>query len=460
MFNIIRYILYESLGTHSALKPGVRGAVSRAYVVLAVASPCNCGTFCERDHMRNSKYVSALTLLMLIAVGCGSASSSNLSGEGDGAGSGGSGDVALSTIADLPLTTAPVVASSQANLAKTVAKDATTGQVLAELSNDTFGAESSDAMCHMSQMLKSQLMAAGHADLIACYIQNGLSELTYDGVAQKFILSDEEGGGEHGPQGDMEFVIEVSAERGENGNIADYTLKTCEGGVQNEYINYDFDGESLNIVAKHVWSEGEDSSASEISVTGTLNEDGDFTSKTITSRIDDEWSSGNGNRSVTVVQTADAATLSAYDVNENDGNNFTVRVYGEMELLGSDDIGTIAVGDGGAVAHVVGGEGDDVFEDNIREAWDGDTTETVEFDDSAYSDLGSEDIPALGAEVAVEFTGDEVIRSCDSSGATEQAIDMEALDAACGHLMIDMNYEWIQCGGGDEGGPEGDEGGA
>ena len=304
-------------------------------------------------------------------------------------------------------------------------------------------------MCQGANIVKSALNDAARGDRILCYVQNVVSDNqelgvdVYDGAEHIFDITDESEGG-------AGFRVKMKITK-QDGVITNFQMWQCENDAQKEYLGQNIDGSDFTMTAKEFYSD-QSSGSQQMAVTGTLNGDGEFTEKTIASDYTNEWDGGSGYGSSVIEQGFDQAVVSEWqqgtwtwtDGQNSDEGTYADRVYGITELLNTSTLSTIAVGDGAAIGVASGtcsGCGGGEYEQDFTEGWDGDTT--LSYPASAFiGDLSSDQIPDLGTEPTIAFSGEEVY-DCTGDSEGSLTIDQTALDQACSDL--DLGYDWVNC---------------
>lgn len=390
---------------------------------------------------------AGLMALLLVHTGCGS-SAGTTSDSTD------TPSVELATIDQLPQATSPVVAASEASLAKgiSVQKLAQQGISLRNLSSSSFSADSSMAACQTANAVKNLVNDAAMGDRILCYVQAiasanpdlgvGLDQL-YGNVPIDFGLSIDD---EEGPS-----KVRLRIKK-EGDAITEFEMHACTGSDQSEYLLQTISDGAFTMHMEGRHNEGENTSSFQTDVAGVLNGSGRFLSKEITSSHIASWDNSDSTGQAVLVQEPESYTLTAFDSGEYQSpeggtGSHSARIYGEGQLLDSNaadadpyDIGLLALGDGANK-----GSFTDNFNDQLREftgveEWDGDTTLRVDSNDfSAAAEAGT--LPTISS-VSIAFEGDEVY-DCSSSVDATISVDTSTIDASCTHL--ELGYEWVNC---------------
>jgi hypothetical protein len=186
-----------------------------------------------------------------------------------------------------------------------------------------------------------------------------------------------------------------------------------------------------------------------MTVTGTLNSDGDFTSKTISSSYSGDYGTGTYYGSKTVEQGFDSATISQADAGTwtwSDGvsseqGTYANQVYAVAELLNTDSIATIAIGDGAATGLASGTCcGSQNYSETYSQGWNGDTTAEDATSDF-LGDLEDAVLPDFPTQPTITFS-DDAAYDC-SGDAIELTVDVAAVMTACEDL--ELGWEWVNC---------------
>lgn len=401
--------------------------------------------------MRNYRNIFLLFLCgtAFVTANC-SGSSSGTNGENSGA------TPQLTTIDDLPQASAPVVSSSSSSLSAVQSEPlfATTGITLKDMDDSSFNSDSSLAMCEAANTLKSSLNEAVSGDITLCYIQNIAFENLdagidiYDGNPHIFDLTFVNDVEEEGSPGD-DFRIKIQITKDSDGIITDFKMHACEGGEQTEYIHQNISGSAFTMNSIYTYDDDFSTGGQEMTVTGTLNGDGDFTSKTISSSYTGDYGTGTYYGSKTVEQGSDSATISQADAGtwtwsdgqDSEQGTHANQVYAVAELLNTDSIATIAIGDGAATGFASGTCcGGQSYEEPYTQGWDGDTTEENEASDF-LDDLENADLPDFPTQPTITFSDDA---DYDCTGdAIELTVDVAAVMTACEDL--ELGWEWVNC---------------
>ncbi len=366
-----------------------------------------------------------------------------------------SGAAALTSVDSLPRATAPVVGSdSNLSAMRSVMKAATTGVTLNDLSGDDYTENSSMAMCETSQVLKGLFREAAMGDTILCYISQMFSDEAiaanedlssidlYDGNAHTFDL-------DFGNAEEEAFRVQFSITKDSSGNITDFELKTCEGGSQAQYLHQTIDGNAFTMTNVETFNDDFGTGGQQITVTGTLNASGEFTSKNMVSDYSSNWGNGTGYGRRTLEQSADSAIVTQFDTGtwtwingeDSDEGTYENHILSYAELLNTDDVATMAIGDGVATGTFSGTCcNDQDYEDDFEQGWDGDTTLVADQSD-LLTLIADELIPDSIAQPTVAFTG-SMAYDCGGTNVIELSFDEDEIGAACNDSM---DYEWLNC---------------
>lgn len=331
---------------------------------------------------------------------------------------------------------------------------ATTGVTLRDMDNSSFDADSSLAMCEAANTLKSSLNEAVSGDTTLCYIQNIAFENLdagvdiYDGNPHVFDMTFVNDVEEEGSPGD-DFRVKIQITKDSNGTITDFKMHACEGEEQTEYLHQNISGSAFTMNSTYTYDDEFSTGGQEMSVTGTLNGDGDFTSKTISSSYTGDYGTGTYYGSKTVEQGFDSATISQADAGtwtwsngeSSEQGTYANQVYAVAELLNTDSIATIAIGDGAATGLASGTCcGSQNYSETYSQGWNGDTTAEDATSDF-LGDLEDAVLPDFPTQPTITFS-DDAAYDC-SGDAIELTVDVAAVMTACEDL--ELGWEWVNC---------------
>ena len=409
----------------------------------------------KKHHLSRSGLTLSFSLSLILGLSaCGGSSSSSTSDDA----ADDTSTAQFATIDDLPQASDPVV-SSASSLVSGDSLYATTGLVLSEMGPGSFDSDSSLAMCEIGNTIKSLFNEAVMGDLILCFVQNIFNNSTgdiniYDG--QEHIFAPEFAAGEA-------FTVKLRITKDSvTDSVTDFQMWACEGGVQTEYISQTISGSDFTMTSLYTYNDEFGTGGFSLAVDGDLNSEGNFTSKTIASSYSSEWAEGgSGYGSKTVEQRFDQVAVSMFDAGEwsftsaegTQGGIYSNRAYGVAELLFTDSLATLAIGDGAASGVSAGtftgdfGGGQvfsEAYEDDFLESFNGDTT-AVDADGNNFTDIAAAGtIPATSSEPTIAFSGDQAW-DCDDTGnaAVTIAVDESSVMQACSHLQL--GWEWVPC---------------
>ncbi len=424
---------------------------------------------------KNVKKLAVLsTLFALASCGGGSSSSDATSASG-----------APSTLETLPAVTGPVVSSSKSALMSAFRKQAnsgrvlqyataTTGLVLNEAGPTTFTLNTqSKAFCEMSNMIRSIYREAATPDKILCYLgamkKNGV--ISDDVYSQNYVyfklinLPDGDGGNSE-PR--IKTRIQLT-----NGKISDFKMFTCFNGStvapeQSEYISQEFTESGATIVAKNLGSGDWGDYGSSVTATGDINSSGEWLAKTLTAMNywqspDDSFSNNQGG---TLTQGPASISVEGYQKGtwgvtsgeDSFSGEYQNGFVGFVETLGSESLGTLALGNGSSRFSINNTftNGDDInntWNFTGYESWNGDTLAKLDNpeDGEYYAEVEGVAIPTPPSTVeAVSFEAGEAwdcaadeggfVDADFSSGGADLAADMMACEEKFG-----LGNDWINC---------------
>jgi len=368
----------------------------------------------------------------------------------------GGSSVELGTIDDLPQATAPVLGNSLA-IASVSLNSAATGLTLKDLAGTAFNAAtSSRAMCEVAGATREALENAGQSDKILCYVKNVMSASAnatalsaaevniYDG--SDHVLALDFGAGN---------VAKIKMKIVKSGNsITTFKMYMCQNGTtQSEYLNQTISGSNVTINSKNVGGESGNTWKSDFSVTGKLNAEGAFTEKTLTSLSYNGNGTSTGATSATFNQYTNAMKASSYQTWTSGSNTNSNKVYANYELLGTDSLGTIAIGDGTLKTESTGSWGGNPWTWSVTEAWTGDTKAVVTpaSNGAFYATVTAANLPATdptATAAAITFTvGAADYWDCGGTAEATLSVDQTILDAACTNFSLysGSDRDWLNC---------------
>ncbi len=358
---------------------------------------------------------------------------------------------AITTIEALPNATGPVVATSSSALRSIIKNVALTGLNLRNTDSTDFSADDSVAACEMLNQTKQAISAAADGDNILCYIKQadtGGVDI-YDGQYHTFDIAlttdEEEGGPDH---------IKMKVVKTGN-NVTGFEMFACREGQQFFYLNQTITGSDFSMTSKETSHGG-----ASTNVTGTLDAEGRFTGTKTINVVNiyegEGENSGSGYGNLTFLQSDDGIEASGYQVGEYEGGgcsgSYSNRILASAQLIDDNapdadiyDIGLLALGDGGVRVGFSGegsceGQGDFDYSDTGDEGWNGDTLASEETND--YLDNITDELPSVGSEPTIAFSGSEVYNCGDTATGT-LTLDQEQLSTACANY--ELSHNWINC---------------
>lgn len=440
--------------------------------------------------MKANLFFSLFLTLSLTTIGCGSSSTSTSSSSGNDSEESGSGGsvAALNTVADLPSSTDAVTDGSGANASIAALGSSEEGMPLGEITADDFDANSAHAACEMFNMTKTAINQAAQGDLIQCYITSTFDAFAdgegidiYDGEYHVFALDfsgssfeeqdEEEGNGGGGPS-----LIKFKIEKDENDVITSFEMFACgdngESDEQSMYLLQEIDGTDFSMNVVNIGGDGDDwTFADDVTVTGTLSEDGAFVDEVdgvaTPKRILMSHSGGSQSRGedfwgvMDFRQSADSATMTGTFSGSNSFQNqscqFTTVLSGSADMIdgneeGSDsyEIGLLELGDGAVKVLNQGScEGDqEGWEDTNSQAWSGATATALEGDDrdnlAHYQEVIDDELTA-SEDPSDDIAFGENAYDCDEEPeATVVFADLD-VDVALACSDLELSHNHIDC---------------
>ncbi len=382
----------------------------------------------------------AFCLLAALLTGCGSGSAPT---------GGGSSPVPIEipassmSIEDLPRVTAPVVAVSSGNLGAVVkAVSANSGGlIIAEVENSTFSAGDSAAGCFAAGYAQDVLSAAATNDYYLCLIQSTVGALSEDELG--FDLYD---GAYHIVRllwSGSTYMARIRVDR-DTTSITDFELNLCAGSqfqYTSQTLTANADGtRSLAARAIHTGLGNDIRIKTDVTVTGTLNDEHQLLSKTVRNRYNlyvlnpDQWCDWSSTQTTSTLSFngacddgADGWTQQRFAFDLRDNNSSTAVADYTPKLL--------AMGDGGLVAALAGGTV------SLNQAW---TYADPSLAPSATANSYLTDARAMTAatlpeEFAVAFTADQTW-SCSGTSEATITVNPGSLYSSCGKY-IDISAE-------------------
>lgn len=311
---------------------------------------------------------------------------------GSSTSSGGSDVPTISDVSQLPKATSPMAASASTSISAAKgflkANAATTGQLITQTPAPTFNYASSMGACNTFNVLKQGVSSASQADMILCFISqmnsafgavtdsNGNVINIYDGNYHIFNLSI---AGDTGAPDRVKMKIVKTG-----GSITDFKMWMCKksGDIhyQSEYTDQVINGASVSMTALGLYSEGQNSGRHYVNVSGTMDADRVYTTKTITTKNWNTDATDPTNWSETILtQTPGAFSFSGYNkgsYTDNSGSgSYEDKTVGLGQMIGdTGSIAMLAMGDGAVRYEQRGTSGGNTYGQGGVNAWNGDTT--------------------------------------------------------------------------------------
>lgn len=401
------------------------------------------------------KIAGAGLMAALVAVGCTKSSDETTSASD------------TNVFSSLPEVTGPVlsVASSSVlqGLGKVSAQAATTGVSLS--SPGTFASGTSPAMCENINLIKEILREASGPDKILCYMgkmkSSGVipSSMTIDDGEVKYIKLKNLGEG-----GSVDPVVRFKIVK-TDGAITTFEMASCFGGssspVQSEYIKQTFSGTTASVVTKNKGSESTMSYGSSMTTTGEY--DNGWVSKNISGfRYYSDSSSSSGNvMTLNLDQFSDIFKMAIAMNGTYSGSTFSNRFFTVAQVLGTEKLATLAIGDGSSKAEMSYTQGSPcssncshTFSNTV--SWNGDTKTDLSTASTGdyYTAASAGTVPsAPNSSQTVSFSGDEAWDCTVPDGGSFVEADFSAGGTAiqegmqsCNDKYIDSNGGgWLQC---------------
>ena len=430
------------------------------------------------------RYLVILPMLALVVTfgACGGSSTTN-----DNAGA-----ASFTDLNSLPKATDPVYSAATGDIVvpvkALVTKAAGAGMKFSNMKQSMYNAQSSMAMCEIANNVREIFNASSQADLVDCYVSKVSDYNSVDRAAiedgQPHIIT--LAGADVNAPSRIKMVIQKDA----SGSITKFEMFTCkidqdtQVEAQSEYLKKEVANGELSIVAIGNSSDSSWTGSHMVTVSGPINADGHFTSKTISLKNKGESTSGthtdaNWNEGV-FDQYADNFIFSGYmkgTFEESDSQfggtgTYSSAGYAKGQLLNaaSGFISEAAMGDGAVSVHMVNtftpNSGPYNWNDDRTEVhgWAADTTlsdDTVvdpADGETWYSKVENGIVPAAtGTDPTVKATADEVVivfaadQTWDCSGTPEYEFTMppdmvDDSDQECGQ-KYSLGHEWVNCYG-------------
>jgi len=391
-----------------------------------------------------------------------------------GCGSGSStGDTPQVTdLSQLPKATSPM-ASASANLSRNITKGngATTGLNIRTTDLTSFSYLSSMGACNTFNMLKQGVNSASQADMILCFVSslnnnfssgvtdadgNPVTVDIYDGNYHIFNMN---------IVGDTGAPDRVKMKIVKTGNsITEFKMWMCKKTgadvlYQNEYTDQAMSGSSITMNALGLYSEGGNSGRHYVHVTGSLDANRVYTTKTITTKNWNTQSVDPTSWSETILtQTPGAFSFSGYNKGSwssgEETGTYEDTSVGLGQMIGDTGALTaLAMGDG-AVKYTQGGtSGAGEYSQSGTNPWNGDTTYPelpADNDYYATADADTYTVPEVQATVSADtwiaFSADQTWDCTDDVGVgiyNMPESNYTTLATECSEYSFDHN--WINC---------------
>lgn len=371
----------------------------------------------------------------------------------------------VNEFSSLPEVTGPVTTNSSMGLSRKIgAFAASTGVVLNTVGETDFDGKSLQ-MCENVNYIKEVLREASGPDKILCYMgkmkASGVlpSSLSIaDGAIHyiKLVNLSDNGGSSSVPRIKFQIVKNGSA-------IESFKMWSCFSGTtdaptQSEYISQTFTGNSATVSSKYNGSQSGFSFGSDMTATGVF-ENGSWTSKNISgTRYHSDGVSSSNSMSISLDQFANAISMQIAMSGVYGTSNFTNKFFTAAEILNSNTLSTIAIGDGTTKYEMSydndnnSGNGVTFTETSIK-SWNGDTKVNLSTaaDGMMYDDANEGTIPSTPSVTPVTFSGDEAWDCSLPDGSSWVDADFTSGGEAivtgmseCNQKFIDNN-NWIQC---------------
>ncbi|MCP5464369.1 MAG: hypothetical protein H7A33_05020 [Deltaproteobacteria bacterium] len=369
----------------------------------------------------------------------------------------------LTSISELPLATDEVQSSSNSSYLRGH-RDSREGENCLHFDSQeeqNFDADVSVAACETYNMSRQALAGAALGDLILCRTQVAADQATeqgvdlYDGEYHVLAINHERGDGSS-----EQHKVRVRVTQGENNTISEFEVAACdEDGDQEMYSQQSLDGNAYSLVSKHVRSRHGEDGMNSLSVTGTLDENGNFVGeKNINLEYDvsdrehgDDLVSSWGRFDFT--QGATQASLSGQEsgsvVSDLGDSTFENKIAGFIEVsvdasASEFDLRNFALGDG----HVFGlwsgvGEGQNSWDIRFEEAWEGETLTSIALADSIFADAILDTTLPDGVEPNLGFTAEESYDCSDEAEVTITITRNSAEDERC--EQYELEERWVDC---------------
>lgn len=376
---------------------------------------------------------------------------------------------AKNVLSELPSSTGAVSTSAiSAGLTKKkiIQGLATTGAIFSNLDATSFSGKST-AMCENVNIFSQMFKDASQPDTVKCY----MSEMKRLGIMKidpadgqfhymkiKNMGSSEEEGRADEPR------IKLRLVKNSSGNVASFEMFSCfranDSGapIQSEYFKQDFtDGATL--VSKFIGSQGTASFASQVNVTGNYDFDTQawISKQLVGTRTYSDTGDNAGSfvQTLTLDQYSDTAKLQGAAYFTYGSSKMTNSFYTVAQLIGSDSLSTLGIGDGSTRATMTYDQTNDGTDDwtfSGYKSFDGDsfldlgTASNGDF----YSDVEGQTLPTIPAGTeTVSFESSEEWNCALPSGKSWSVIDFNDGPAGAasniGNSCETLNSSFMPC---------------
>lgn len=338
----------------------------------------------------------------------------------------------LSSISSLPKVTGAVTANTSSSLSKSdfEAFAAATGIKLADVDDSAkWSSGENRALCELGFMTREILREAATPDKTLCYVGK-MQELSKfgsvdDGQYKYFTIS--MGGS---PSMKVKFKI-VKAADGTISNYEMFTCNTSDSGATyslQEYLSQTISGSSAVIVTKNIGAGGGNTWGASTSVTGNINSSGAWTSKVIDSERMFDTGSTRFDQKMTLTQSATSMIVSGDNRADAAGgaSDFSMTMYGIVQLIGASSLQSIAFGDGSAKATMSYG-GSVIGSAGMTTHWTGDNRATAGTSDYA-TDVAAASLRTDGGAVSVTFGSGQTWDCADTGSSSFSTADVSESD--------------------------------
>jgi hypothetical protein len=309
----------------------------------------------------------------------------------------------------------------------------------------------------MSNNLREIFNAGAQADMIQCYVAETFAASDqsiniYDGNWHVITLTpapDDASGPDK-----IKMRIQKTG-----GTITSFEMFACTSNSQTEYLSQTITDTAVETTGVGLFSDGGGNGAHYVHVTGVLNADGHYTSKTINTRFKGTFS-GNQNWTEGIfVQGADSFTFSGYQKGAYTGGSYENDVYSAGQLINNAlgaSISTIALGDGAVYANLTNIFGGNTWsQTGLSEGWNGDSTAVDATAAASWITLVTAGtIPAATgtnptvksamADVDTAFTAAQTY-DCTADTPEAAVAIPSGLNTATSCGMYQLGHQWVDC---------------